>query len=133
MNSFAALYPEIKLLHIALVLTSGSFFALRGAAVLAGARWATAPAARRASVAIDSALLAAALALLAVLHLNPFTVGWLATKLALLVVYVVIGTYALRLARTRGGRAVAYVASLAVFLFMYTVARAHHPLGLFAA
>jgi len=132
MDSLAAWYPQVKLLHIALVLVSGCFFALRGAAVLAGAAWANTPAARHASVAIDSTLLAAALALLALLDLNPFAVGWLTTKLALLVVYIVLGVFALRLARTRRGRAVAYAASLAVFLYMVTVARAHHPLGLFA-
>jgi len=125
-------YPHVKLLHIGLVLLSGSFFALRGAAVLAGAAWATRPAARHASVAIDSLLLAAALALLALLHINPFAVGWLATKIALLLAYIVLGVFALRLARTRAGRALAYAAALLVFLYMYTVARAHHPLGLFA-
>ncbi len=128
----ASFYPHVKTLHIGLVLTSGSFFALRGAAVLAGAAWATTPAARHASVAIDTLLLAAALALLALLQLNPFAVGWLATKIFLLLAYIVLGVFALRLAPTRAGRAIAYAAALLVFLYMYTVARAHHPLGLFA-
>ena len=52
---------------------------------------------------------------------------------ALLVLYVVLGMFALRRARTRRARAACYAAALAVFLFVYSIARAHHPLGVFRA
>lgn len=126
------LYPQVRLAHIGLVVASGTLFAARGAAVLAGARWAMTAAVRRLSQVIDSALLGAALLLLAALQLNPFVVPWLATKLALLLVYIVLGTFALRRARTPAARAACYVAALAVFAFMLGVAVAHHPLGVFA-
>ncbi|MBP6798292.1 MAG: SirB2 family protein, partial [Luteimonas sp.] len=57
--------------------------------------------------------------------------GWLAMKLALLVVYVVLGVFALRRGRTRRARALCYVAALLVFAQMYFIARTHHPLGVF--
>lgn len=123
-------YLQIKSVHVAMVIASGGLFALRGAAVLAGARWAMAAPLRYLSYTIDTTLLTAALMLLTALKLNPFVVPWLAVKLTLLVVYVVLGSLALKRARSRRGRAVFYVAALATFGFMYFVARAHHPLGL---
>lgn len=123
-------YLQIKSVHVAMVIASGLLFALRGAAVLAGARWAMAAPLRYLSYTIDTTLLTAALMLLTALKLNPFVVPWLAVKLALLVVYVVLGSLALKRARSRRARAIFYVAALATFGFMYFVARAHHPLGL---
>lgn len=125
-----AFYLQIKLVHIAAVLASGGLFALRGALVLAGVRWAMAAPLRYLSYTIDTVLLTAALMLLTALKLHPFVVPWLSVKLALLVVYVVLGSLALKRARTRRARALYYVAALATFGFMYFVARAHHPLGI---
>jgi uncharacterized membrane protein SirB2 len=122
-------YPQIKSVHVAMVIASGLLFALRGAAVLAGARWAMAAPLRYLSYTIDTVLLTAALMLLTVLKLNPFVVPWLAVKLTLLVAYVVLGSLALKRARSRRSRAAFYVAALATFGFMYFVARAHNPLG----
>jgi uncharacterized membrane protein SirB2 len=125
-----AFYLQIKLVHIAAVLASGGLFALRGALVLAGVRWAMAAPLRYLSYTIDTVLLTAALMLLTALKLNPFVIPWLSVKLALLVLYVVLGSLALKRARSRRARALYYAAALATFGFMYFVARAHHPLGL---
>ena len=81
-------YPHIKLAHMALVAASGALFALRGAAVLAGQAWPLRTPLRMASVAIDTALLAAGAALWALLSLDPLRDAWLGTKLLLLVLYV---------------------------------------------
>lgn len=133
MSLLAEYYPQIRHAHIGFVTLSGSLFALRGAAVLAGAHWPMTPLARHGSVAIDTLLIAAALMLLSVLDLNPFAVPWLLTKLSLLVVYIGLGSLALKYAPTRSAKAAAYVASLLVFGYMVSVALAHHPLGVFAA
>lgn len=130
--SLITLYPLIKATHIALAACSGGFFALRGLALLASARWPQAAPARRASMAIDTLLLAAALLLLATLQLNPFATPWLLAKLALLVAYVLLGVMALRRARSTAGRAASFAAALACFGAMVSIARAHHPLGFFA-
>ncbi|HEX5693561.1 MAG TPA: SirB2 family protein [Arenimonas sp.] len=123
-------YVQIKMVHVAAVLASGGLFAVRGALVLAGVKWAMAAPLRYLSYTIDTVLLTAALMLLTALKLNPFVVPWLSVKLALLVVYVVLGSLALKRARSRRSRALFYAAALATFGFMYFVARAHHPLGL---
>ncbi len=121
-------YPHIKLAHMALVAASGALFALRGAAVLAGQAWPLRKSLRLASVAIDTTLLAAGAALWSLLSLDPLRDAWLGMKLLLLVLYVVLGTLALKRAR-----APAYVAAIACFLFMVSVAVAHHPLGVLRA
>jgi len=126
-------YLQIKAVHVATVLASGALFAVRGALVLAGVRWAMAAPLRYLSYSIDTVLLTAAMMMLTALKLNPFVLPWLATKLALLVVYVVLGSLALKRARSTRARAIFYAAALATFAFMYSVARAHHPLGILQA
>lgn len=122
-------YPQIKMIHIALALLSGGLFAVRGAGVLAGMRWPHWLPVRWTSYAIDTSLLTAALMLLTVLPGAVFANGWLTAKLVLLVVYVVLGVFAIKRARTKTTKAICYVAALATFGMVYTIARAHHPLG----
>lgn len=125
-------YPEIKWVHVAAVICSGLLFALRGAAQLGGAAWTMAAPLRYLSYTIDTVLLTAALMLVTVLHQYPFVQGWLTVKVLLLVVYVVLGSYALKRGATRAIRLRCYVAALAVYLFIASVARTHDPRGLFA-
>ena len=124
-------YPQIRLVHIVAVLLSGSLFLLRGSGVLAGARWPMALPVRLASYTIDTVLLTAALMLVAVLPSAVFANGWLAAKLVLLVVYIGLGTFALKRGRTPRVRAGCFVLALAAFGAMLAIARAHHPLGPF--
>lgn len=125
-------YPKIKSVHVATVIASGLLFLFRGLLVQAGrSRWAMAAPVRYFSYAIDTTLLTAALMLLTILPGALFANGWLAAKLVLLVVYVVLGTLALKRGRTPRMRLAAWIAALAVFCFVYTIARTHHPAGLF--
>lgn len=124
-----AYYLQIKWLHIAMVLCSGSLFALRGVAMLAGSRLAMATPIRFLSYAIDTTLLTAALMLATMLPGAMFANGWLTVKLCLIVVYVVLGTFALKRGRTRATRLTCFFAALLVYAFIASVAYAHHPLG----
>ncbi|WP_238455659.1 SirB2 family protein [Azohydromonas lata] len=123
-------YFALKHAHVGLVYLSGSLFALRGGALAAGARWPMAVPLRIAAVAVDTALVTAALLVLASLAFQPLAAPWLWVKLALLPVYVALGTFALKRARNRTQRVAGWLLALAVFGFMISVARAHHPLGL---
>ena len=98
-------YLEIRWVHIAAVIASGSLFALRGAGVLGGAAWPMWAPLRHLTYTIDTVLLTAALMLATILHQYPFVHGWLTAKVLLLVVYIVLGTFALKRARTRRARA----------------------------
>lgn len=123
-------YPQIRHVHIASAIASGTLFAIRGAAVLLGTRWPLSLPLRWLSYAIDTTLLTAALMLLTILPWAMFGNGWLATKIVLIVVYVVLATFALRRARTPKARAGFYAAALLTFAIVVTIARAHHPLGI---
>mgnify|MGYP001817468306 FL=1 len=122
-------YPYIKLLHVAAVVTSGSLFLVRGLAVQGGAAWGMAAPVRYLSYGIDIILLTAALMLLAVLPAAVFANGWLWLKIALLVVYVGLGTFALKRGRTRTVRLASFVSALLVYAAVFVIARSHDPLG----
>jgi uncharacterized membrane protein SirB2 len=123
-------YPQIRLVHIVCVIASGLLFALRGTLMLAGVRAYNHIALRALSWAIDTTLLTAALMLATLLHQYPFVHGWLTAKLLLLVIYIGLGTMALKRSHTTRQRALWFVAALLVYLSIVSVARAHHPLGL---
>jgi uncharacterized membrane protein SirB2 len=125
-------YPQIKAVHVAAVIASGLLFLLRGAAIQLGASWAMAAPLRYVSYSIDTVLLTAALMLATILHQFPFVQGWLTVKVILLVCYVVLGSFALKRGRTRAVRTSCWIAALLVYLFIVSVARAHHPLGVIA-
>lgn len=129
----ATLYPGLLHAHIALVSLSASFFVLRWLGVLAGQHWPMQAGWRRLSVAIDSALLVAGASLWWLLQIHPVQQPWLGTKLGLLPVYIVLGSFALKRGRTRVHRFAFGWLALAVLAFMASVALARHPLGWWAA
>lgn len=122
-------YAAIKSAHVALALASGGLFALRGLVRIAGSEAGNRSSVRWLSYAIDTVLLAAGLWLVLILRLDPAASPWLAVKLALLVAYIVLGSLALKRARTPSRRALAFAAALACFASMYLIARAHDPLA----
>ncbi|HVU80444.1 MAG TPA: SirB2 family protein [Rhodanobacteraceae bacterium] len=128
----AAWFLQILWIHIGCVIASGSLFFTRGCMMLAGLAAANHAALRRISVVIDSLLLAAAIVLTTIIHQYPFVQAWLTVKVILLVVYIVLGVFALRRGRTRAIRAACFAAAMLVFLFIVTVARTQNPLGVFA-
>ena len=97
-------YLQIRLVHVVCVCCSGVLFTARGIMALGASPLANHPALRRVSYLIDTCLLAAALMLVFMLHQYPFMQAWLTVKVLLLVVYIVLGVYTLRRARTRGAR-----------------------------
>lgn len=122
-------YGEIRLVHIAAAIASGTLFLLRGLLVQAGrGAWALAPVPRYLSYAIDTTLLTAALMLFTILPSQVFVNGWLAAKLAFLPLYIGLGWVALR-AQTRAKRLGFFAGAIAAYSAMYGIARAHDPLG----
>lgn len=127
-------YPQIKLVHVAAVITSGLLFLLRGLVVQAGrqwGRWAMAAPLRYLSYGVDTVLLTAALMLLTILPAAVYANGWLAIKVSLLVVYVALGTFALKRGRTRRMRLACFIGALVVYSTMLAIARTHDPIGPF--
>ena len=125
-------YVQIKFAHVTLVALSGALFALRGAGVLAGQAWPLHKPWRLASVVIDTLLLSAGVTMWTLLSLQPVRDAWLGTKLLLLLVYIGLGTMALRRARTTASSLAWTLAALGCFGFMVSVALTHDPAGLFS-
>ena len=123
------MYSALKHLHITTVALSFCLFALRGIWMLADSaclqrRWV-----RIVPHVIDAVLLASALGLVAILHQYPFVQNWLTAKILGLVLYIILGTIALKRGSTKTVRATAWIAALIVFGYIVSVALTHSPLG----
>jgi uncharacterized membrane protein SirB2 len=125
-------YLVLRNVHIACAILTITLFVLRGSLMLANSAWQQNVVLRYLPHAVDTVLLTTALMLTTVIQQYPFAVGWLTAKVVLLVAYIVLGSIALKRGRTRQVRVVALVAALATVAFLVSVARAHHPLGIFA-
>ena len=128
----ASHYLALRHLHIACVILSGSLFALRGLLHVAGIAGVNRLPLRIASWAIDATLLGAAIPLTLIVHQYPLVHAWLTVKMLLLLAYIALGYIALKRARSRRLRLLAFAAALLAFGLMLGVALRHHPAGWFA-
>ena len=126
-------YLPLRHTHIACAILTVTLFVLRGGLMLADSPWQRNVVLRYLPHAVDTVLLTTALMLTTVIRQYPFATGWLTMKVALLVLYIVLGSIALKRGRTRRIRIAAFVAALLTVGFLLTVARANDPLGIFAA
>jgi len=124
-----AFYAEIRLVHIGAALAGGALFLARGMARFGGAPAAVLAPLRYLHHAVDTVLLTAALMLMTIVRQYPFVDGWLTAKVVLLAVYVALGVAAFRDGGGRAGRVASWAAAAAIYAFVYSVARARHPLG----
>ncbi len=128
----AEYYLQIRNLHIACAMLSITLFVFRGGLMLTGSPLLRTTMLRYAPHLVDTVLLISALMLTTIIRQYPFVQGWLTLKVLLLVAYIVLGSIALKRGRTRRIRIVAFVAALATVLYLFSVARAHDPAGVFA-
>lgn len=128
LEAFAA-WSWLKLLHLSCAALSLALFLLRGTWMLAesplrDARWT-----KVVPHVIDTVFLVSGIALAVRIAQYPFVQPWLTAKVFGLIAYIVLGSVALKHGRSRGIRALAFVAALAVFGYIVGVARARHPLS----
>ena len=76
---------------------------------------------------VDTGLLLSALYLAHLLGFFSNPPAWLLTKVALLAVYIVLGTLALKRARTKRGKGIAFAAAVSTFGYMVAVALTKSP------
>ncbi|MFO1314380.1 MAG: SirB2 family protein [Burkholderiales bacterium] len=125
-------YAALKSVHVACVAASLALFVVRGTWMLRAPERLRAPWVRVVPHVVDTLLLVSAVALAALLRIDPLAHGWLAAKIAGLCVYIVLGTVALKRGRTRAARITAFAAALVVFAYIVSVAVAKSPAGPFA-
>jgi uncharacterized membrane protein SirB2 len=125
-------YGLVWPIHVCAVAASGTLFFLRGLALICGASWPRARWARRISDMVDTVLLAAALTLTAIIGQYPFVDAWLTAKVVLLLLYIGLGVIVFRFARNTMQRLVAWLAAVAVYGFIASIAVTHNPGGVFS-
>ena len=131
-NLISWAYPAARQAHLGLVSASVFLFVLRGLGTLLGGAWPMRPLFKRASMFIDTGLLAAGATLWALLQLNPLHNTWLGVKLIFLVLYIVLGSFALKRGANLRKKALFFVAALACVGFMASIAIHHSPMGWWA-
>ena len=77
---------------------------------------------------VDTLLLASALALAFTIQQYPFVDAWLTAKFFGLVLYILLGSIALKHGKNKSIRIAAWLASLVMFTYIVLVAAQHNPL-----
>lgn len=126
------MYLEIKYLHVSCIVISVLGFILRGWWMFTGSPLLNSLPARVLPHLIDSTLFFSALALVIMMEQYPFVVPWATAKILGLLLYIVLGTIALKRGRTRNQRAVAFVLALVTYAWIISVAMSKDPAGMFA-
>ena len=116
------MYFVLKQLHSAAALASLGFFVLRGLLMLGDSAALRGRVLRIVPHVVDTLLLLAGIGLAYLLRQVPGASPWLTAKLVALVLYIVLGSVALKRGQTKQIRALAFVAALAVFAYIVGVA-----------
>lgn len=121
-------YVAIKFVHVGCVTISYALFFIRGIWMMRDSsalqrRWV-----KIAPHLVDTLLLASAIALAVMSRQYPLVEDWLTAKVAGLLIYIGLGTFALKRGKTRRMRVVAWLAAQAVFFYIVAVAVTRQPL-----
>lgn len=112
----------LKSIHVGSVALSYSLFFLRGVWMLRDSPLVQARGTRLARDVVDSALLASAIILAWQLDISPLQHPWLAAKIIALLIYILIGSVALKRGRTKNIRLAAWLTAQFVFFYIVGVA-----------
>lgn len=123
-------YAALKALHVGSVIASYTLFVLRGVWMLRESPLLQRRAVRIAPHVVDTVLLASAVSLAVAIRQYPFVAPWVTAKVIGLVIYIALGTIALKRGRTRGVRLSAWIAAQLVFFYIVSVAVTKTPLSL---
>ena len=118
-------YTDIRHLHIACVVLSGTLFTSRALLRIKGSLLANHRALRITSYCIDTTLLLAGILITRILEQYPFVNGWLTAKVLLLPGYIGLGLITLQRAPTRFWCSVAMLSALLVYGAIITIAVTH--------
>lgn len=120
-------YQLLKTIHIASIILSLGLFMIRGALSLLSINWHRWKPLRFLPHFIDTILLISAIWLAIWIQQYPFTHAWLTAKVLVLVVYIILGSIALKPGLPVLKRATFLLLALASFAYIVGAARLHHP------
>ena len=120
-------YLLIRSLHTIAAIATIAGFVLRGYWMMRESAKLQHRLTRVAPHVVDTVFLASGIAMIWMLDLNPFAEAWLLAKFAGLILYIVLGTIALKRGPTLQIRVVAFASAVAVFAYVVGVAIAKSP------
>jgi len=123
----AMTYLLLKIVHTLAAITTISGFMLRGYWMMTDSDRLQHKATRVAPHIIDTVFLLSGIAMVWMLALNPLRQSWLLAKFTGLIVYVVLGTIAIKRGRTKQVRIIAFAAAISVFAYIVGVALSKSP------
>jgi len=115
-------YLILKNLHMTCAVLTLLGFSLRGYWMLNESAMLQKKAVKILPHIVDTLLLLSAIMLAIVTGFYPFVYGWVTLKVVLLVVYIVLGTFALKRGKTKQSRTVFFVVSLVTLLAIFAIA-----------
>lgn len=121
------MYLALKLVHVTSAVLTISGFLLRGYWMMSSSALLLHPVTRVLPHIIDTVFLLSGIAMLFMLSLNPFNVPWLVAKFVGLIVYIALGTIALKRGRSRRVQVLALAGAVAVFAYIVGVALSRSP------
>jgi len=121
-DSGITMYSTLKLIHVSAAILTISGFILRGIWMLVDSPNLQRRIVRIAPHIIDTVFLLSGIGLIWTLHLPVLNQPWLLTKFVALVVYILLGTVALKRGKTRSIRITALVMALMTFAYIGGVA-----------
>jgi len=122
-------YLLLKQFHMGLALLSISGFVLRWSWRMQRSPLALTRAVRIIPHVVDTLLLASAVALIVLAGQVPVGVGWLSAKIGGLLLYILLGTIAMRSAPVKSRSVPAFVAAVLAFCWIVSVAVSKSPRG----
>ena len=124
-------HVQLRALHMTCAYVSVALFVVRHLLNLRNVEWRKWKALVIMPHVVDTLLLVSGILLAINIHQYPFVNAWLTVKVALLVLYIILGTIAIKRGRTPGVRRAAFLGAAVVFAFILSVARTHSPAGVF--
>lgn len=123
------MYLILKYVHTLAAIATISGFMLRGIWMLQESEKLQHRVAKIAPHIVDTVFLLAGIGMIWQLQLNPLTQTWLLAKFAGLIVYILLGTIAIKRGPTRQIRTLAFVGAIAVFAYVGGVALTRNALS----
>ena len=115
-------YLAIKYIHITCAIFSGSLFLLRGYWMLVESEMLQRRWVKVVPHIVDTLLLTSALIMVFWSGQYPFVQSWLTAKVIALIVYIALGTIALKRGKTKAVRSGALLAAIVTFAYIVSVA-----------
>jgi len=115
-------YALIKNIHLAFAMLTTIGFCVRGVWMMTESSMLQKKLVKVLPHIVDTTLLISAVTLVVMSGQYPWVAGWVGMKIALLVAYVVLGTFALKRGKNKQIRTVFFAVSILILLALFAVA-----------